>query len=584
VPVSATCATGPGGRLTLSGSAVPSAGTADLRVDLRDFDLKQIQNFLSAFARLEIRRGTVSATGRLQWNGTGHGGPMLRFRGDVASTRFSSVDPKIRERFLSWEDLRLRDLEFDQGPPRIVIREIAATSPYIRFVVAPDLTTSLQAIAVPPDSVPAAFRPRPDQPDTIPVGVHLVRVKDGSMNYADFSLTPNFATGVYGLNGTIQDLSSARAAHALIDLTGKVDEQAPVTFSGTINPLNSRGITDVSAKFQNIELTTFTPYSGKFMGYAIARGKLDLALHYFIQDLKLKAENQILIRQLSLGRKVDSPDATSLPVKFAIALLKDKNGDIDLNLPIHGDLNDPKFSVVPIVMKVLVNLITKAVTSPFKLFGAIFGGDKEEAAPAIHFPYGSASIDTTEVKKLDAVERGLADRPGLKLEIEPSGQHERDSLVVAEERFRRLLLRSTAAPRHGETPGRSMIAGAALRPTAGLPAAEYTQALMNVYIARFGKIPALGKVPGKRSRDPSADPELMAAEGRRLESMEERVRSSVAVPSTEVAGLAVARARAVQRYLLRDSTVTAERIYLVAPKGTYPPDSTGVEVGLSLTD
>ena len=198
------------------------------------------------------------------------------------------------------------------------------------------------------------------------------------------------ARGVH-LNGTIRELSSAQAAHAAIDLTGKVDEFSPVKIGGTINPLNSRGLTDVGVEFENIELTTFTPYSGKFMGYRIDRGKLDLNLHYAIQDRQLKGENKILIRQLTLGEKVDSKDATSLPVKFAIALLKDKNGDIDLDLPVSGSLDDPKFSVWKVVWKILGQLVVKAVTSPFKLFGAIFGGDNEEVAPAIAFPYGTWS-------------------------------------------------------------------------------------------------------------------------------------------------------------------------------------------------
>ncbi|HET9952372.1 MAG TPA: DUF748 domain-containing protein [Candidatus Eisenbacteria bacterium] len=584
VPLSAACSTGTGGRAVVSGALVPSTGAIDLALDVAGFDLRQLQPFVSAFAKLGLSRGTLDAKGRLLWNSFGASGPMLRFTGDLVSSQFRSVDPKVRQDFLRWRRLEIKALEYDQAPGRVAVREVVATNPYIRFIVAPDLTTSIQAIAVPPDSVPPAFRPKPGAQDTIPMNIHLVRVVDGSMDYADLSLTPNFATGIHGMNGTISELSSAEAAHAVMDIAGKVDEQAPVTFSGTINPLNGRGVTDLTARFENIELTTFTPYSGKFMGYEISRGKLDLDLHYFIQDRKLRAENRILIRQLTLGRKVDSPDATSLPVKFAIALLKNKNGDIDLNLPVHGDLDDPKFSVVPIVMKVLVNVIVKAVTSPFKLFGAIFGGDDEEVAPAIHFPYGSAALDTTEVKKLDAIHQGLADRPGLRLEIEQCGQRERDSLAMLDVRYRRALAEAGRSSRPIDTPPPAMIAAAALRPTAGLTPSEYARALSSAYVAEFGKLPPIEKLEGKRAKDPTTDQALIAAEDRRLARMEGRVRAGILVAPDDVGGLAVERARSIQRYLLRDSTILADRLFIVAPKGTYPADSTGVLSGLSLTD
>jgi hypothetical protein len=161
------------------------------------------------------------------------------------------------------------------------------------------------------------------------------------MRFADMSLRPNFAIGIQGMSGAIRELSSAQAAHADVKLDGRVDAYAPAHISGTLNPLNSRGQTDLKVAFQNIELTTFTPYSGKFMGYRIQKGKLDLDLNYRIVGRQLEATNRVFMRQLTLGERVDSPDATHLPVRFAVALLKNKDGDIDLNLPVKGSLDDP---------------------------------------------------------------------------------------------------------------------------------------------------------------------------------------------------------------------------------------------------
>jgi hypothetical protein len=584
VPLSAACSTGYGGRVFAEGSLVPSVGSMDLELTVEDFDLRELQPYISATSKLDITSGVVGSKGRLRFNSFAPAGPLIRFTGDVTSSRFVSVDRKLQQEFMTWQKLELNEFEYDQEPPRVFAREIVATKPFIRFVIAPDMTTSIQSIAVPPDSVPPAFRPKPDAPDTIPTVIQMVRVVDGSMYFADLSLQPNFATGIVNMNGTIKELSSAQAAHAAFELDGNVDEYAPVKFLGTLNPLNEHGLTDIAVTFQNIELTTFSPYSGKFMGYQIEKGKLDLDLHYVIQNRKLEAQNRILMRQLTLGEKVPSPEATSLPVKFAIALLKDKNGDIDLNLPVHGDLDDPKFSVIPIVMKVLVQLVIKAVTSPFKLFGAIFGGDDEEVAPAIRFPYGSAALDTTETKKLDAIQKGLSDRPNLRLEIEQASQRQRDSLAVLDLRFTERLHGSGMAPGRAKVPEPTQVAAAAHHPRTGFTPMEFAQTLTAAYTSQFGKLPELEKPKQMPPKGAARDSVLVAAESKRMTFMEERLRSTIRLSPEEVSGLAVERARTVQGYLLRDTTLVAERVFIVADKGTYRPDSAGVRVGLTLTD
>ena len=582
--VSLACSLGTSGWTEAKGTITPGTGATDLQIEARHFDLREIEGYTSAFARVDITRGTADVRGRFQFNTFGARGPLMRFTGDASSSRFASVDGRLRKDLLSWDRLDLKDLEYDYAPARTKIREIALTKPYVRFILGPDLTTNIQGLMIPTDSLPRAFQPEAGAPmDTMPMDIGIVRVIDGSMYYADLSLTPNFATGVEALNGTIRELSSAQTAHATIDLNGQVDEFSPVKISGTINPLNSRGLTDVGVSFKNIELTTFTPYSGKFMGYRIRRGKLDVELHYAVQDRQLKGENKILIRQLTLGEKVDSPDATSLPVKFAIALLKDKNGDIDLDLPVHGSLDDPKFSIGRIIVKVLVQLVVKAVTSPFKLFGAIFGGDDEEVAPAIAFPYGSAVLDTLEIKKLDAILKGLNDRPNLKLEIEQAGMRSQDSLAVLERRYA-ALIGSVPVDARSREPDPATVAAAAAHAPAGMGGTDYALRLTRAYTDRFGKPPQMEKPKTKPPKGGPPDEATVAAEAARLGTMEERLRGSIAITPDEISQLAVERARRVQGYLLQDSTVVPERVYIVGNKGSYAPDSLGVRVGLTLTD
>ncbi len=401
------------------------------------------------------------------------------------------------------------------------------------------------------------------------------------MYFADLSLEPAFATGIEALNGAVRDLSSSRAAHASIDLEGKVDVGAPARLTGTINPLNRRGETAVAMAFQNVDLTTLATYAGKFMGYQIEKGSLDLDLHYEVHDRQLLAENKVVLRQVALGKKVASADATTLPVPFAVALLRNKEGEIDLSLPVHGNLDDPGFSVVPGIMGVLKDWVADVVASPFKVFGAVF--DSAGAEPAIRFPYGSAALDSTEVRKLDAIRQGLIDRPGLKLEIEPTGFRQSDSLALVDSRLAERLRRGSAAAR-SKVPEPAMVAAAALRFPAGFTAMEYAQLLAGAYAAEFGRLPALEKTREKPVNSESEDAALVTAESRRITAMESRLRSTIQIDPGEISGVAAARARKVREYLLRDGTLAAERVTIGDGKGSQRPDSAGVWVGLTLTD
>ena len=193
------------------------------------------------------------------------------------------------------------------------------------------------------------------------------------MNFSDLTITPNFATGIQELNGNISELSSEKLSHAKVELKGKVDKYAPVTIKGEINPLSEEVYTDIEFNIQGIGLSNFTPYSSKYVGYVIDKGKLTLVLSYKLNENLLEGKNHIVMDQFTLGEKVESPDATDLPVKLAIALLNDSKGVIDLNIPVSGNLDDPEFSLGQIIIKAFFNLLVKAATSPFSLIGSPVG-------------------------------------------------------------------------------------------------------------------------------------------------------------------------------------------------------------------
>jgi Domain of Unknown Function (DUF748) len=225
-----------------------------------------------------------------------------------------------------------------------------------------------------------------------------------------------------------------------VDLSGKIDKAGPLKITGTINPLTEDTFTDLTIKFDNVDLTAAAPYSGKYVGYPIQKGKLFLNLVYKVSQKQLEAENKVAVDQLTFGEKTDSPDATSLPVPLAVALLKDRQGRIDIDLPIRGDLKDPDFKYGKTVFATLGNLLTKMVASPFALMGKLVpgGGDGEELQH-LAFEPGSTAIPPAELKKIDALMKGLEERPGLRLEITGTADPIRDRQALAQQQFQELL-------------------------------------------------------------------------------------------------------------------------------------------------
>jgi outer membrane protein OmpA-like peptidoglycan-associated protein len=242
---------------------------------------------------------------------------------------------------------------------------------------------------------------------------------------------------VQALNGQIGTLDNRSATAAKIDIKGQVDRYAPVTISGSLTPFDFMSALDIKTRFERVELTTLTPYSGKFAGYRIRKGKLDLDLHYRINKGQLQAENTVVVEQLQLGEKVDSPDAVSLPLKLAIALLKDSHGRIALSLPVSGDLKNPQFSVMPIVWQTLRNLMLRAAQAPFKFIGGLVAGGGSQDLGSIAFAPGSSDLDGTAQAALGKLSSALKERPALHLEVEGASAQASDGPILAEHRLQR---------------------------------------------------------------------------------------------------------------------------------------------------
>jgi hypothetical protein len=383
----------------------------------------------------------------------------------------------------------------------------------------------------------------------MPMSIKKIVFHAGQAHFADLSVQPNFATGIQSIEGTVLGLSSKTNSRATVDIHGAVDAFSPVSISGEVNVLSAALYTDLALSFRNMELSTFNPYSGKFAGYNITKGKLTTELHYKVEGRKLDAQHHITVEQLEFGDKTASKDAVSLPIKLAVALLKDRNGVIDLDFPVAGTLDDPTFRLGPLIWKVFVNILEKAVTAPFALLGSLFGGGPD--LQFIDFQPGHAELDPAGTDKVRAVVKALNGRPQLKIDVPIAPVSDLDRPALVEAKF----LGQVREAQSGK-PGRKKSTVAEL-PYEQLDPASKAELLLQLYEKNLGGEP---KFP--ESVTSVKDKSGLAAA--RADYLSQALHEHIAVTDADLTALGQQRAAAVQRALLTDTEVAPERVFLVA--------------------
>ena len=379
-----------------------------------------------------------------------------RFRGSAGVRDFHSIDAVGDEDLLKWESLQFDEFQGDLEPLTLSIREVALNDVYSRVIIRKDGTLNLQDLvkkdpaAAQPASLPAPAAAKPPLPvtpvappaaRTAPgqrkISIGSVTIQNGTLAFTDNHLPQTFNSTFYNLGGRVSGLSSEESKFADVDLRGNLENHSPMQISGRLNPLRDDLFVDLKISFRDIELSPATPYSGTYLGYEIDKGKLFLDLKYRIERKQLSSENRIFIDQFTFGNKVESKEATNLPVRLAIALLKDRKGEIHLDLPVTGRTDDPQFSIWRLVGQVLKNLLVKAATSPFALLSSLAGSGQDFSV--VQFEPGSSALPQAEEQKLEKLAKVLADRPGVKMEIKGFVDKARDPEGYRQEQLERKL-------------------------------------------------------------------------------------------------------------------------------------------------
>ena len=609
VPFEASVALADGSRLSARGALRPAPLDLDARLRLQRLTVTHFDPYTEPFVNVALAAGQVWSSGRLRLAGAPDGGlARIGFDGELSFNEFRAIDKQSSDDFVRWSALAMPSVKVDwrTGRPADSLIEIGAVAFvdfYARVILGADGRLNVADIVVdrkegaarrslteaseapPPGSaaVPAPARragvrtPSPEELErqvamgganamradersrattlagradaprpTVRIGT--VRIASGNVNFTDLFIRPNYTANLTQLVGSIDEIASDRAEPSDVLVTGRVDDDTPLEIVGKVAPLSATRFLDLRAVARGFDLPKLSPYSGRWAGYAIEKGKLTADVRYRIEGERLAAENRLVINQLTFGDKVESRDATSLPVRLAVSLLKDRHGNIDLDLPISGTISDPQFSVGALLWRAIGNLVVRVVSAPFSFLASLGGADAAEIGH-IAFAPGATTLDDEDRGRLDALARALESRPELSIEIAGVGDPDGDRAALQRERLERTLRGAKLAQLRRANPG------AELPPISEVRFEEGERARLLERAWRDAKLDATaGKVPAP-------------------DELERQLLAAAPIATEEVKQVAQQRAQAALDYLRERRKVADERLFLLAPRIAEPGDA-----------
>lgn len=549
------------GLVGVQGTVTVEPLSAETDLTLEHIDIRPFQPYLDRFLNADVLDGAIDLNGKVHFAMEHANEPMLQFQGNLVVNQLAIADRKELDDVVTWKALNVNQIALNVEPTSVKIAEIVLREPSAHVVVDSEGQLNLSRLAISPpssDQTTAPTKPEPEKSQTkagepVPVTIDQIKLIKLSATFQDLSIEPQVRTSLTDFGGTIKGLSSKQLKKADVNLRGKVGRAAPLKVAGKINPLSEDAFTDLTITLGAMDLTPAGPYSGKYVGYGLSKGKLSLDLKYKVSQKVLEAENLVHVDQLTFGEKTNSPDATSLPVPLIVALLKDRKGLIEIDMPIRGNLNDPDFKYGKVVISTLLNLLGKIVASPFALMGKLVpGGGNEEDLQFIEFQPGSAALLESETHKLEALEKVLDERAGLRLDIKGTTDAALDVPVLQTMKLRDQLFAMSG----GRKPDQEELS----------PREE--QRLVEKL---YAKLPP---------PDPSASPAESAQPT--VEEMKRKLAAAIPISPKELEALAHQRAEVIRRHLLEGGKLTEERVALL-DAGTAESGHEKVRTQLSLS-
>jgi hypothetical protein len=584
------------GTFKVTGTAAIAPLKAELRVAMKKLDLTFADPYVSSRMNAKITSANLTMDGAVGLE-QAQKDFLISYKGDASLGSVRMLDKLTNDLFFRMAALNVNRIDFalGKGQPKVHVGAIALNDFYSRIILnsngklnlkditanpqeaptsltratgtpgskgavpvaptaAPTPAAAPTVAAAAPGASPAASaspaQPYAGKPMDADVELSKITLKGGKVDYTDNFIKPNYTANLTDMEGSVGAFGTKSTTPAPVSLDGKVNGSSPINIDGSINPLVPTAFVDIKAKADAIELTGLSPYTTKYTGYPIIKGTLTLDVHYLLDTGKLTADNHIFIDQLTFGDHVDSPDATNLPIRLAVSLLKNSKGQIDVRVPISGSLSDPQFSIGAIVLGAFMNLIVKAATAPFSLiasaFGSVTGGGAQQDLGYIEFKPGYSTLTTESQQKLDTIAKALADRTALKLNIQGRIDPKFDKDGYRE-----------AALDHSIQVLRNRSEGDSASPNPKpLSTEDYNKYLAKVYSAGDFKKPR-DTIGLAKTLPPDQEKKLIL--------------DNTAVSDQNLQQLADARANAVRAYLATKQ-VDSARMFIIAPK----LDATGI--------
>lgn len=557
------------GSFTAKGTIGINPLSGELAINAKFIPIAPFQHYFNDRIKIYITGGGISSAGKVTLAFDESGTPKVKFTGNLLVSDFSSVDQETAGDFLKWKALSFGSVNAGYNPTVLSVNDVSISDFYTRIIIYKDSTANLQKIfsreAAAQDQpavvgialqteekkeqkeAPPADKQAPANvlPDVI---IGNITLQGGAVDFTDMHVQPTFSANLTELGGKVSRFILGKDQDSEVEVRGKINQFIPLQIAGRINPAKDNLLIDLTGIVRDFEMTDMTPYSGKYIGYAIEKGKLSLDLKYSIVGKKLDSRNVIFFDQLTLGDRVESPDAIKAPVKLAIALLKDRSGQIKLDIPVSGSIDDPKFRIGPIIWKVIMNLIVKAATAPFALISALFGGGGEQLS-YIEFDYGSVKLTDAATKKIETVTKALSERPALKLDIEGYVSPEEDKEGLKRYLFTRKVNTqklNDRAKRRQEAPPVDEVK---------VEPAEYEKYLKKAYKAeKFAKPRNI----------------IGLAKDLPVSEMEKLMITNIDVSNEDLRQLASRRAQEARNVILKTGKVEASRVFVLDPKTLGP--------------
>ncbi len=539
------------GRLKVIGSTDFEIKDLEASVSIDRLGVRQFQGYVSRFSNAILYKGRLYAKAELKLVSSGDRGLKVSARGSSSLTGVSILDPVTKRSVFQWKNIEARDFLFENEPFKLHIKKVILDR--VAADVFFDKEGRLNLLALKKkeptqkgkniSAEVSASRKSKGVNANPDISIKLVAFKDCALEIKDFSVSPPFVRSISRLNGQIKSLSSRPDMRAQIDLRALADNSANMELKGLINPLARPLFVDVWLRADGIGMTRFSPYTAKFLGYVIDKGKLTSKVHLVVQGDQIKVDDKVFLDQFDFGHSVESKDAVSLPVKLAIALLKDRQGHINLDIPVRGSMDDPEFSIGGAIMRVIINIFIKAATSPFSLLSAIAGSGED--LQQVEFVPGTSRLDEKAKKKLSTLTKALKDRPALKVELTGYYDPKADPKALADLRFLRLLRKEKMKDLDDED----------------------REKIKSVDDVEIGKEEFKKYLTKAYKEAPFDKPKMFIGLLKKQppEVMEKMLRDHIKVTEGDLENLALARSQAVQDYLKGVGGIENSRIFITSP-------------------